>query len=191
MTAPTPAPLQLLLTPMLYFCIGGMLASGGYLVWQGYWQPLWAHVVILFSAPLAFPFLMMPATLLAATMANKASSNPGLALMLERVTLIYLVTLLALYSAVSFNLVGSLMNGDTLTASLFWAVFATSAPWFLFVTFDRGNLLMTVLALRNFFASIAGAVAIAFLEIKFWGFTGLMLALIGIPTLLQYRAEKR
>lgn len=181
---------QKALTPVIYFSCAGMVVTGVYLLAQGYWQSIWMNIIFFLCSPLAFPFLMAPATLFAVIMKNVAARRPVLAFLMQPLTMIYLMAMFGLWAAVSYNVASGIFGGEYVLIPLFWAQFSVSAPWSVFATHDRDNLLF--ISLTHMLQIASGLVTLAGYNfpIHFWAVFGIVFGTMFVLVILQSVYER-
>lgn len=131
------------LTPIIYINVTGMVFGALSLIWSGNFHNAWPAFAGLLMSPVIFPFLLVPAGILTGIMAITLKTHPKLEKVLTVVSVLYIVTLLSLYTIAAFYF---LVGAPTLPAAIY-AVCSAVAPWAIFAAKDRQNIFFTGLVL--------------------------------------------
>ncbi len=181
---------QRILTPVIYLSCVIWGASGIYLLTQGYWLSIWLNIIFFLCSSLAFPFLLLPATVLAIIMKNIEARRPVLGFLLQPLTIIYILAMFSLWAAISYAVASGIFADQNTLIPLLWAQFSVAAPWSVFATYDRQNMLMISL---THMLQIAAATVTAIgynMPIHFWSVFWIIFGVIFVLFILQSVYER-
>jgi hypothetical protein len=174
------------LTPIIYINVAGMAFGALSLIWMGYFGNAWPGFVGLFASPLVFPFLLLPAGILTGLMAITMKSHPKLEKVLTVISVLYIVTLLSLYTITAFYF---LVGTPTIPAAIY-AVCSAVLPWAIFAAKDRQNIFFTGLVLMMQLSAIVlvglnVALRLTDFTQKFWIIWGTMMFCVCVEALYE------
>ncbi|HYD17376.1 MAG TPA: hypothetical protein VEF76_02725, partial [Patescibacteria group bacterium] len=115
------------LTPLIYLNLLVVVASGGWLVAQGFKGDVWPAIVALIFSPLILPLYLFPAAFFAGMMQVVSLAYPRLSKLMAFLSTFYLVAAFTCYCAGVILLMGGVIGRETL-AGVAFGVTAGIAP---------------------------------------------------------------
>lgn len=187
--------IPLLLTPLLYVNLAGMVAGAVWLGVLSQWNVIWIGIVSLFFSPYIIPILMMPAGILSHFMAlhGKAGRKDRERLMLV-FSLAYILLFLTLWCVGIFGYVTENVRPDALPAGLLWANAAALAPLLRWACRDRKNIfIMTLVEAAQAVLLVLSAVMLFYGRGSFWTpyviFFGIMAFVIAVQAFFEEKSR--
>lgn len=177
------------LTPLVAVNTVLLVASGGWLISQGFITNLWISLLCCIFSPFLFPILMIPGAMCAGLMHLFHIAKPGFARFMGFTSVVYFV---ALFTAYTFAMIRSV---DYLLATQGWpagvyAVAVSLGPWSFLALKDRDNLFFTGLI---WMAEISAVTVVALLMVhhmSLWDAVALFAAIMTLLLLVQSLLEK-
>lgn len=180
------------LTPLMVLCPLVMAVSGGFVLFQGHWMPLWPPLLALMFSPLVFPLVLFPAAFFSGVMQVAQTAYPKVSRVCMLLTFAWFVLVLSGYALGVYYIGHGLMQEGAVTMlpMLFWTVAVTILPWTIFATKDRDNILFTGLVLMLLVSSAVVVPLLAFGHLAFWAgywaLCGMMAVMLGIQALYEH-----
>lgn len=177
------------LTPLIALNAISMAASGGYLLFQGVWVPLWPAVLMIFLSPVVFPLLMFPAAFFAGVMRVAGEHYSKTSRIMAILSGGWLITILTAYVMTILHVTEPVLSGETLFPALIWSVSASVMPWAILALKDRDNVFFTGLVLMTQLSAIAAFLAAFSWALDYWQTFGLFWVLMVALVLIEMAVE--
>lgn len=177
------------LTPLVAVNTLALVASGGWLISQGFITNLWISLLCCIFSPFLFPVLMIPGAMCAGLMHLFHIAKPGFAKFMGFLSIAYFVALFTLYTML---LVLSL---DLVLATQGWvagvyAVTVSLAPWSFLALKDRDNLFFIGLVWMAEIAAVSVVTLLLVHHLPFRDATAIFAAIMTLLLLVQSLLEK-
>jgi hypothetical protein len=177
------------LQPLLALNLTAMVFSGYFLLMSDFWQMMWPAILFLSLSYIAFPLVLFPAAFFSGMMqVLEKSPYPRVAKVMMACSLLWFVTLMSLTVMASLKINARAFGSSVHDFALIWSVAAAIAPWALFFTKDKTNLLLiSFLWMLHLSAPAALCVYIETqsLSCAFWTCWGLMAVMVWLQRLYE------
>ncbi len=176
------------LTPLLYINMAAMGFSGLSLVWWGFLGSAGPGFIGLFTSPIVFPLLLLPAAILSGMLrlAMNSQVHPAIEKGLTFLSVIYLVSVLSGYTVMCFYF---LVGAPEIPAATY-AVSSAVLPWLIFASKDRENAFFTGLVIMMQISALLLVALNVILRLddferKFWIIWGIMMTCVGVEAMVE------